>query len=88
MGWRRVSKQRHLCRPLIAKLAPNFAIHGGQTGIRAACARIFLRSNMLNDKQKDIVLIKQRTKGAAAKKRIQQQAYNFHFASSLTSSVD
>ena len=48
----------------------------------------FLRSNMLNDKQKDIVLIKQRTKGAAAEKRIQQQAYNFHFASSSTSSVD
>ena len=58
MGWRRVSKQRHICRPLIAKLAPNFAIHGGQTGIRAACARIFLRSNKLNDKQEDIVLIK------------------------------
>ena len=51
MGWRRVSKQRHICRPLIAKLAPNFAIHGGQAGIRAACARIFfLRSNRLNDK--------------------------------------
>ena len=90
MGWRRVSKQRHICRPLISKLAPNFAIHGGQAGIRAACARIFfLRSSRLNDKQERYCFDKNKSAAAVKKENKDTAAgLQFSFASSLTSSVD